>query len=191
MRIELVDSDWYWGFGPTGEWTGDGIVASVRGARDPVAPATDWPTFLIIKLLNPGDDRNWGGLGAAKPGTVTYGPSAGADADVTTCLTCPILHADVSGDNPRRVFYPVGGRVTFESTNMSTQELTGTVEDLVFREVEKKGMKSYGPWTASADCVVITNTHFDTRRIDGRSCKGGRPCPNIGSQVWRPTQPRA
>ena len=180
MAVPAQDSLWRWGL--EGYWTGTWLHTWFEKE---VLPPHDQPSFFLLFL--PSGDRNWGaGPGPIAPGSFSFGPDSGANALPGTCTVCPLLHANVWGDNPDAVWFPVAGTVEFEQANADTREYVGTMKNLILRRVGIDGMKSYSRWIVPPDpnhpeqpeCLFLAQTSFDTRRVDGRPCKLWTDCPN-------------
>ncbi len=167
-------------WGMSGYWTGEGLYQWLDKSY---FPKHEQPSFLMLKFLS--GDRNWGsGPQEVKAGTtITYGPDAGVESRIETCTLCPILHANVWGDNPSAVYYPVSGSLVIETANAATREYSGHFENVVFKRVGIFGMKYYRDWVASDDCAHLARTDFDTRKSTTKACGGESDCPNENLHV--------
>ena len=179
--------DHAWGYGLYGYWTGDGLAAWLPQT---VFPKFEQPSFLVIKLMSqPG---NWyGGAPDTLPTTVTFGPDAGAEASMDTCTVCPVLVTNVWGDNPTAVWYPIAGTLSIDSANLTTHEIRGSLDGVVWKRIGIYGVASFANWIDGTDsnhpeqpsCAFLSHSSFDSRAIDGRPCAEAGECPNQFSQV--------
>lgn len=186
QAFPAADDHWRWGL--DGYWTGSGLAVWMDASY---FPDHAQPSFFVIKLLS--DPANWysGPPDMLMPQTITFGPDAGKNARMETCEVCPVLVTNVWGDNPTGVWYPIAGTLTIEQANTETLEIVGSVKDLVFKRIGIYGVASFANWVTDPDpihpdqppCAYLAESHFDTRRVDGRPCKVSDDCPNSNYHV--------